>query len=84
MEAEVDFLQDVTFTSTATLEIELGGTLPGESDGLHVAGQATLDGTLEIVLLPGFSPSPGDSFQVITFGSQVGEFAVINLPPDHH
>jgi hypothetical protein len=78
--AEVDFFHNVTFTSTATLEIELGGTLAGEFDALAVVGQAALDGTLDVVLLPGFSPSPGDRFRVMTVGLRTGDFAVTNLP----
>ncbi|GAF69308.1 unnamed protein product, partial [marine sediment metagenome] len=68
-----------------TLEIELGGTTPGSGyDQLnHIlgAGIADLGGTLDVVLLGGFDPSVGDSFDIITaVGSIIDEFDTINLP----
>ena len=46
--------------------------------GLTVSGGATLDGTLNLALVNGFSPAIGNSFQVMTFGSRTGQFATIN------
>src|SRR3954468_1668176 len=73
---EVTFGGDVTFGAGSTLEIELAGTQPGtQYDVVHVGGAATLGGTMQVVLLNGFVPQPGDAFQVLTFGSRVGDFA---------
>ena len=75
--AEVDFGGDVVFGPAAALTIEIGGTLPGSQfDLLQIAGAATLDGTLDVSLLGGFTPSVGDSFEIIDVGdTQSGRFA---------
>jgi T5SS/PEP-CTERM-associated repeat protein len=62
------------------LLIELAGTTPGSQyDQLLVTGKVTLDGTLQ-VLLNGFSPIPGNTFQILDFASLTGTFATMNLP----
>jgi hypothetical protein len=63
------------------LRIELGGHNPGtEYDQLVVGGNASLAGTLELHLINGFVPQPGDEFQILTCGSQTGQFSQINVP----
>ena len=63
------------------LQIELGGHNPGtQYDQLVVGGNASLAGTLELRLINGFVPQPGDQFQVLTCGSQAGPFSQINAP----
>jgi hypothetical protein len=47
---------------------------------LVVGGTAHLDGTLSITMMAGYVPSPGDSFQGLSFGAQSGDFANFNLP----
>src|SRR5262249_18207717 len=37
-----------------------------------------LDGTLNVSLINGFSPTPPQSFQILTFGSRTGDFATKN------
>ena len=66
-----------------TLEIEIGGTSEGDFDQLnHVlgAGVADLGGTLDVDLIDGFSPSVGDSFEIINAASIVDTFDVEDLP----
>ena len=61
------------------LDIEIGGLVPGAGfDQLKVTGNADLDGTLKVSLVPGFIPVSGDAFRVLTFGSGVGQFAAFN------
>jgi hypothetical protein len=67
-----------TQSSGGTLNVEIGGTGAGQFDRLQVSGTATLDGTLKITTLNGFSPSPGNSFQVLTFAARSGDFATVN------
>ena len=60
--------------------IEIGGTAgagvdPNGWDHVNVSGTATLDGTIQIALYNGFVPNLGDTFQIFTWGSVVGEFA---------
>jgi hypothetical protein len=70
---------DYTQTSTGVLTLKIGGYNPGtDFDQLNVSGTATLDGTVNITLLNGFTPTPGDGFQVLTFGAVIGNFATYN------
>jgi T5SS/PEP-CTERM-associated repeat protein len=68
-----------------TLDIEIGGTMPGSDyDQLnHVvgAGLAQLGGTLDVSLLNGFMPQAGDMFDILTgAGGISGTFATTMLP----
>ena len=66
-------------TSTGALTIDIGGLTPGSQfDQLKVSGQAILSGTLNLCLANGFVPAVGDRFEILTFGSRAGDFAVIN------
>ena len=61
-----------------TLSIEIGGTGPGTGfDVLAITGAATLGGTLQIDTIDGFSPTPGDSFRILTAPSLTGTFASV-------
>jgi len=42
---------------------------------LAVTGSATLDGTLNVSLLEGFTPQSGDHYQIMDFASRSGDFA---------
>jgi len=72
--AAVDFGGNVTFASTAWLEIELGGLAPGQYDAVHVVGRASLDGRLEVTGIDAFEALPGDEFTVLSYGTRAGEF----------
>jgi hypothetical protein len=69
---------------TGVLRIELGGAGAGQSDKLIITGNASLDGTLEIVLANGYIPDAGAAFQFLSAGSLSGGFdnagAIIELP----
>lgn len=66
---------------SATLAIELGGTTPGSGyDQVHVTGQLSLAGSLAVSLLPGFTPSDGQSFDILDWGSRTGTFESLSLP----
>jgi hypothetical protein len=68
-----------TQLSGASLSVNIGGYTPGSGfDQLAIAGQASLAGTLNIAVSPSFSPQLGDSFQIITYGSHVGDFQTVN------
>jgi T5SS/PEP-CTERM-associated repeat protein len=64
------------------LEMELAGYLLGtEYDHLTVTGESTLDGTFTIILLDGFAPVYGDTFDLFDWeGGVSGTFAVTNMP----
>jgi hypothetical protein len=64
-------------TSSGALGIVLRGTAAGtQYSQLKVGGLATLDGTLDVSLVNGFTPAANDTFQVLTFGSRIGDFAL--------
>ncbi|MBM4017927.1 MAG: PEP-CTERM sorting domain-containing protein [Planctomycetes bacterium] len=77
--AAVNFGGDLVFGSAASLEIEIGGTTPGAGhDQVNVAGRATLDGAMNVVLIyPPYRPSHNDTFTVMTFASRTGTFDAI-------
>ena len=64
--------------------IEVGGTTAGaEYDQLAVGGTATLDGTIDVVLIDDFQPQPGDVFDVLLADSIVDlgvDFSLPDLP----
>jgi len=63
---------DVVFGPSAVLEAELGGTAPGAYDAVHVAGAATLGGTLAVDCIAPYRPSHNDTFQIVTFATRGG------------
>ena len=72
---------DYTQSASAALEIEIGGLTAGsEYDFLNIAGAATLDGTLDVLLIDSFTPTAGDMFEIITATSILGTFAAETLP----
>jgi len=65
----------------ATLSIELGGTTAGdEYDRLVVGGMASLDGTLNVSLIDGFTLAGSLGFDVLDASQVNGDFATLNLP----
>jgi len=58
-----------------TLLIEISGTPAGEYSVFNVSGAAMLGGTVDFTFLDGFTPTIGDEFTFLTFGSVSGDFA---------
>jgi hypothetical protein len=58
----------------STLLIELGGTGAGSFDKLAVGGALTAGGTLDIDLINGFTPTAGNSWDILDFASATGTF----------
>ncbi len=72
---------NMDFSPTSTLVMELGGTTPGSGyDQLQSSGTLTLGGTLQISLLNGFVPSPGQSFEFLMADDLLGSFSSVQLP----
>ncbi|MEE9211793.1 MAG: dockerin type I domain-containing protein, partial [Phycisphaeraceae bacterium] len=65
--------------STLAIELAGAGGVPGtDFDQLAVTGDVTLDGTLEVSTFGGFTPLPGMSFDIISFGGTLsGTFSSI-------
>ena len=67
-------LTGVQFTSAGTLQLRLGVA----SDGIVSDATGSLGGTLDLRLVPGFTPTNGQQFDLLTFGTRTGMFAVVN------
>ncbi len=66
-------LENVTFDSSASILMELGGREPGMNyDQLIIIGDSTINGTtLDVKLIDNFTPSLGDQFQIFSLASPV-------------
>lgn len=68
-----------TQSATGALDMEIGGLTAGtQYDQLVVNGTMTFGGTLNIAQYNGFTPSAGNSFQLIKYYSSSGSFASTN------
>jgi hypothetical protein len=73
-------VQNILLDPTSTLIMEFAGDTPGSGyDQLDISGLATLNGTLELSYIDGFTPSAGESFQIFD-GATTGSFSEISLP----
>jgi hypothetical protein len=73
---------NLALSSTSTLIMELGGTNAGSGhDQINASGALTLGGAMQVLLINGFSPVAGDSFDVLNWASVAGTFSLLNLPP---
>jgi hypothetical protein len=63
---------------SAAYTVEIGGLVAGtDYDQIAISGAASLNGTLGIALINGFTPSLGQTFQIMTFGSRSGDFSAM-------
>lgn len=70
--------------NTGTLKLDINGTTPGSTyDQLNVGGNIALAGTLQVVNPLGYTPANGDTYKVLTFGTNGGgtDFGTYTLPP---
>jgi hypothetical protein len=67
-----------TQTSGGATEIDLGGTQQGVSyDLLAVTNTAALNGDLDVKLVDGFTPTVGEGFEFLTYGSRTGTYSTL-------
>jgi hypothetical protein len=72
---------NLTLDADSVCEVELGGLIAvDEHDALEITGTADLGGALQVSFLPGFEPAEGDSFTILSAGTRVGEFDVLDAP----
>lgn len=66
--------------STGTLSLKVWGL--NNFNKLEITGQAELGGVLEVDLINDYVPQPGDTFEIMTYGSRIGTFSSItsNMP----
>lgn len=74
---------DYTATSNAIHTFEVTGTSATDYDRLNVTGTVNLNGTLNVSLLNGFTPSASNSDLIIFTGTIQGTFATVNKPTDY-
>jgi hypothetical protein len=75
----LDITGQYTQSVDGELLVELAST--ASYDRLEITGVTTLDGTLDVTLLGGFTPSSGDTFDIITAAGGIsGRFASKLLP----
>ncbi|HEX4412652.1 MAG TPA: dockerin type I domain-containing protein [Lacipirellulaceae bacterium] len=80
--ANVSFGGNVVIGPTAATDIELAGTEKGSHyDSLTVAGNVSLSGKLNLLLIDGFVPAAGESFNIMSAAGGIdGTFSSMNLP----
>ena len=66
-----------TQESTGAIDLAVGGLNAGSQFGqVNVTNQASLNGTLALSLINGYSPQLGNSYRILKFGSRTGDFTV--------
>src|SRR5206468_4584237 len=59
--------------ASGILNLDIAGTTPGSSyDQVNINGLATLNGTLNVRLKPGYVPQPGDTFEIVHYQQRQG------------
>ena len=77
----LSFAGDLQLDTGSNLNIELGGTIVGQSDKLTIAGNITSSGILNASLIGGYTPASADAIAFMTMGGTAsGSFATTNLP----
>jgi T5SS/PEP-CTERM-associated repeat protein len=81
-DADVLALENLTFTPSSTLSLQLNVFEEQEEPAqVQSGGVAALGGALAVTLAPGYTPGIGDSFEVLTAaGGVTGTFASAALP----
>ena len=75
--AAMTFGGNVQLTPKSTTHIKLAGlTRGGQYDVIDVASHATLAGILRLDFASGFTPLPGEQFNVLSFGSYSGDVSL--------
>jgi hypothetical protein len=74
---------DVSMGSVGTTTIEIGGATPGPSghDQVAALGSIGAAGTLEVNIIDGYIPHPGDEYAILVGATITGSFSTIILDP---
>jgi FG-GAP repeat len=71
---------DLILGLNSTTKFEIAGNTAGAGhDQIIVAGTVDLSGSASIELINNFVPSPGDTFQLLEFGSIIGGFSSLSI-----
>jgi hypothetical protein len=75
----LNFIGNYPQSSTASLDLAIEGSpASGQFGRLTSTGNATLDGTLNVMVTSAYVPTVGDSFTVMNFASHTGFFPTVN------
>jgi len=78
---EAEFGGDLALGGGASLVMELAGSSRGaQYDAIHVDGTLALGGTLDVELLYGYTPSYGNTYDLLDWGGLAGAFDAVDLP----
>ena len=67
-----------TQTASGTLAVDLRGTTAGTNyDQFAVGGTASIDGVLNVTILPGYTPALGHTLNVLTSSGLAGTFSAV-------
>jgi hypothetical protein len=80
---DIKVADNYTQASSASLDIDLGGTAPNTLyDVLDITDAASLNGTLNVDLVNLYAPKVNASFTILNYGSDptMSEFSTYNLP----
>ena len=78
--ASVNYGGSVFLDTTSHLIMQLGGTTVGSQyDKINVAGQLSLGGALDVVLINGFTPAVGNSFNLLDWSTLSGHFSSLSF-----
>ncbi|MBL8853988.1 MAG: PEP-CTERM sorting domain-containing protein, partial [Planctomycetaceae bacterium] len=76
----ISYVDNLTLGNNAVLEMEIGGLAPGSQyDKLIDSGLLALNGTLKLILIDGYNPTAGATFDLIDWNSSIGSFANIDF-----
>jgi hypothetical protein len=67
-----------TQSGAGILNIDLDGTSAGKFDVLNVSGAASLGGTLDVDAIAGFTPTSGETFDILNTSAVTGTFSTVN------
>ncbi len=71
----------IAFTPTNTLIMELGGTnRGGQYDAILASGNLAMGGAMNVMLIDGFNPAAGHTFNLFDWATTSGAFASLSLP----
>lgn len=78
-ELKTDF--DYILSNSGSLDIEIGGTAPGNDyDVLGGTGNKDLGGTLNVILYNNYVPTAGDTYTIVKGGAITDTFTTVSYP----
>jgi cytoskeletal protein CcmA (bactofilin family) len=72
-------LNHLTLQPTGSLNVRLNNA--NDYGKFSISGAATIAGSFSAVLATNYSLNAGDVFQPLTYGSEIGNFTAVGLPP---